>query len=198
MFAALLNIGIKDGMSRVEIRKYRLTNFVLIVLFFLGLLLLIPSLYENGFIVSAYMNLTSVALIATLLFVNNFGFINFTRLVASTYPSVIIVSASIAVKTLYPQSVVIFDFFDARVLAGGFFVLPYLFFGYNEKRYLFTSLFFIMLAVVGFDPLHNLFGVGYTNFFGPMSKAYIVSGIYIDIVLFFSSWAFYYFKYSLL
>lgn len=191
---SLLDIGVKEDMSRTEIRKYRLTNFVLTVLFVLGLILLIPSLYENGFIVSAYMNLASVALMAVLLFINHFGYINFTRLVASIYPSVIIVSASIVVKTVYPQSVVIFDFFDARVLAGGFFVLPYLFFGYREKKYLFASLSSTVLLVLAFDPLHNLFGVGYTNFFGPMSKAYIVSGIYIDIVLFFASWAFYYFK----
>ena len=108
---SLLDIGVKEDMSRTEIRKYRLTNFVLTVLFVLGLILLIPSLYENGFIVSAYMNLASVALMAVLLFINHFGYINFTRLVASIYPSVIIVSASIVVKTVYPQSVVIFDFF---------------------------------------------------------------------------------------
>lgn len=194
MMFSLVNIGVKEGMSRLEARKYKLSNIIFIVLFVVGMLLLFPIIYENGFIVSAYLDIASIGLMALLLLANYFGFINLSRLIASLYPSFIAVAGSILVKLQYPQTVVVFDFFDARVLAGGFFVVPFLLFGYKERVYLISALSFCFITVIGFDPIHNLFGVGYSEFFGPMSKAYIVSGIYIDIVLIFVSWSIYYFK----
>ena len=195
---SLINIGVKKSMTKQLVRQVRLTNILILFLFIFAVLILFTIIYENGWIVSAYLDLFSILVLAILLWFNYLGYLNLSRLILSIYPIFITITASILVKLDYPESVVVYDFFDARVLIVGFFMLPFLFFSYKTEKTLMLSAFiFLFFVVIAFDPIHNLFGVGFEKYFGVMPKAYIVSGIYIDFVLFFAVGSMYYFKFNI-
>ena len=184
-------------MSNQLVRQVRLTNILVLALLGFAVIMLIPIIYENGWIISTYLDLFSIIVLAALLWFNYLGFFNLSRLLASIYPVFIIITASILVKQGNPDSVVVYDFFDARILSIGFFVTPFLLFSYKTERLLmFLSLIFLFFVVIAFDPIHNLFGVGFEKYFGQLPKAYIVSGFYIDLVLLFAVGIIYYFKYN--
>ena len=194
MLAYLVNIGIKESMSRQLARQVKLTNMLMVILLGFGVAVLVPTIYENGINSSVYLDLFSIGLIIFLLWLNKKGKVNTSRLIISVYPPIIIFTATVLIKLLKPENVVVFDYFDARILLIALFIIPFLLFTYKEKVHLITAMSIPFMLVILFDPLHNLFGVGYKHFFGPMPKSYIVSVIYVDIALFFLAGSVYYFK----
>lgn len=194
MLKRLINIGVSKSMTRQKVRSVKLTNITSLTIIFLGILFFIPVVYENGWNLTANLDLAAIVLVGCTFWLNSKGYLNISRIVISVFPSFLIISASILEKLNQPENVVVYDYFDARIIIMGLFIIPFFLFSYREKALLLSVLSLPIILVLGFDPIHNLFGVGFVNFFGAMPKAYIVSGIYIDIVLLFGSWSVYYFK----
>lgn len=192
--SSIVNMGVKESMSQQKIRSIKLTNITAITMMIVGLLFLIPSIYENGWNFSADLVLMAIALFGVALWLNKKELNNFSRLIISIIPSFVACLASILEKMNQPENVVVYDFLDARIIITGFFVIPFFLFSYKERALLLSALSIPVFIVLGFDLIHNFFGVGFATFFGPMPKAYIVSGIYIDMVLLFAAGAVYYFK----
>ena len=194
MLAYLINIGVNNSMPRHMMRQTRLTNAIIFILAGFGVVLFVPIIIDNGFNSTAYLVLFSIGLMLLLLKFNQSGYINTTRFVVSFYPPLMIISATLITKLLKPEAVGLLDFMDGRFLLVGMFIIPFLLFSYKEKGLLFGSLSIPFLLVFLFDPIHNLFGVGYQDFFGDIPNSYIASGIYIDISLIFLAGTVYYFK----
>lgn len=194
MLEKVINIGVTKSMTRQKVRSVKLTNIISLTMISLGILFLFPVVYENGWNLTANLDLVAVVLIISTFWLNPRGYLNISRIFISIFPPFLIILASILEKLYQPENVVVYDFFDARILIMGLFVIPFFLFSYKEKALLLSALSIPIILVLGFDPIHKLFGVGFIDFFGAMPKAYIVSGIYIDIVLLFGSWSVYYFK----
>jgi len=193
MWSLIINIGVDKNYPNQLITQIRLTNILLLILKGVAVLLLIPILFEDGWAIAAYIDVFSFFLFSFLILLNYFNYNKLCRLITALYPPVIITLASIAVKIENPESVFIYDFFDARILVVGFSILPFILFSSQERKYMLSTFAFCFLLVVAFDPIHSFFGVGYTVFFGAMPKAYIVTGIYLDIVLIFIAASLFYF-----
>ncbi len=194
MWSLIINIGVDKNRPNQLITQIRLTNILLLTLMGVAVLLLIPILFEDGWAIAAYIDIFSFFLFSFLILLNYFNYNKLCRLITALYPPVIITLASIAVKIENPESVFIYDFFDARILIVGFSILPFIIFSSQERKYMFSSFFFCFLLIVAFDPIHSFFGVGYTVFFGAMPKAYIVTGVYLGIVLIFIAASLLYFS----
>ncbi len=193
MRPSLINIGISKSMPNQLIAQIRISNILLFILMGASGVLLFPILYEDGWAIAAYLDIFSFFLFSFSLLLNYFNYNKLCRLIIVIYPPVIITIASIVVKIQDPEDVFIYDYFDARILVVGFSILPFILFSFNERKYMFSSFAFAFLLVVTFDPIHSFCGVGYTVFFGAMPKAYIVTGIYINVVLIFIAASIFYF-----
>ncbi len=194
MISSIVNIGIHKGMKGQLKQQVTLTNKLLLILIMVDLLLLFPIVFEDGWAIGAYIALASLLVLAGLIGLNYFGYYTASRVGTSLYPSFIVMVAAILIKQSNFDNVRVYDFFDARILIAGFFILPFILFSLKEKIQLFLTISIIFALVVAFDPIHVLFGVGYEHYFGPMARAYIVSGIYMDIVLLFVGGSLIYFK----
>jgi len=193
MLKKIIDIGSSLTASKEENRHIRISNILILILMLLSILLAFPIFYENGWSVVLLLDSVSFFIMASLLWLNHLGKTKLSRVIAALYPPVITMVGSIIAKTYLPDSVFVYDFFDARVVIVGFSIIPFVLFSFIEKRAMFLIFGVVFLLVVAFDPIHSLFGVGYADFFGPLPKAYIVSGVYIDLVLFFIAISIYYF-----
>ncbi len=193
MISTIINFGIYKGMKDRLKQQVRLTNKLLLILMGVTILLLFPILFEDGWAIAAYIDIFSFFLFSFLILLNYFNYNKLCRIITTIYPPIIITIGSIAVKIKNPESVFVYDFLDARILILGFSILPFMFFSSQERKYMFSTFAFCFLLIVAFDPIHSFIGVGYANFFGTMPKAYIVTGIYLDIALIFIAASFFYF-----
>ncbi|MCF6361437.1 MAG: HAMP domain-containing histidine kinase [Cyclobacteriaceae bacterium] len=194
MISGIINIGISTNMKDQLKQQVILTNKLLLILILVDLLLLFPIVFEDGWAIGSYLALGSLLVLIGLIMSNHFGYYTLSRIGTSLYPSFIVMVAAILIKQSSFENVRVFDFFDARILIAGFFILPFILFSIKEWKQLFSTITIIFFLVVAFDPIHDFFGVGYEYYFGTMAKAYIVSGIYIDIVLLFVAGSLFYFK----
>lgn len=194
MFSELLNIGVVNSMPNQMVRQIKLTNMIILILIGFGTVLFVPVLIDDGFNSTALIVLVSILLMLALLVLNKKNFINITRLILSFYAPLMIILATTLTKVLKPENVVDFDFVDARCLLVAVVVIPFLLFSYKEKWSLVAALSFPFLLVILFDPIHNMLGIGYKDFFGNIPNYYIVTGIYIDVALIFIAGSVYYFK----
>ncbi len=193
MLKKIIDIGSSATSSKEENRHIRISNILILILMLLAILLAFPIVYENGWSVVLLLDSVSFLVMASLIWLNYLGKTKLSRVIAALYPPLITMVGSIISKTYLSNSVFVYDFFDARILIVGFSIIPFVLFSYMEKRVMFLIFGVAFLLVVAFDPIHSLFGVGYEIFFGPLPKAYIVSGVYIDLVLFFIAISIYYF-----
>jgi len=85
-------------MSQQLRRQIKLTNSVVLLLILIALMLLFPIVFEDGWGIGAKADVLSIFLLISLIALNHKGFYNFSRIVASTYPSFITMVASILIK----------------------------------------------------------------------------------------------------
>ncbi len=194
MLNSIVNIGVRADLPNQLKNKIVLTNSILLILICIDLLLLVPFVYEDGWAIAAFTDLISLVVLISFIILNYFGFYSLSRLGTALYPAIIVMFASIAVKIYNFENIHIYDFFDSRILVVGFFILPFILFSYTEKLLLYSTIVIVFILIVAFDPIHSFFGVGYEDFFGFKPKAYIVSGVYMDIVIIFIAGALLYFK----
>ncbi len=197
MFNSILNIGVNDEVTQQLKRQIRLTNSIILLLIFIGVMLLFPIVFDDGWGVGANVIVFSILLLTSFIGFNHLGFYNFSRIVTATYPAFITMVGSILIKKMDPNDVVPFDFIDARIILISFLLLPFILFSIQERKLLFSTIALLFALFLAFDPIHRFFGVGYADFFGALPKSYIIMGIFVDYTVLFLAGSFYYFKFSI-
>jgi len=104
-------------------------------------------------------------------------------LILCTVPAVSILFTTIFGK-MYGVSYTYILYFDSRYLLLALTTLPGLAFRLDERKYFFISISQVFLALLLFDPIHSLFGVGYyQSGFGAYSYHYVN---YVTMLSFFA------------
>lgn len=102
-------------------------------------------------------------LAANTLLLNHFGFIYTSRIWISLLIPVIVTALSIYSKTIYYNSPEELDYFTFRFIILGSSSFPWVLFSLKEKKSLLLCSLTGMLILLAHDPLHQWFGVGYSQ-----------------------------------
>src|SRR5260221_20188 len=160
-FNSLLNSGTTFVDHPSQKRSVLLSNQISLALFIFVLLL--AALYASWFgWVSKVMPFVGFLCLAPIVF-NHFGLTTLSRLWLGPLLSFASTTISIYSKIRYAHSVEELDYFGFRffLLAGC--TLPAILFTFHEKRTLLLASLASFLMLMAFDPLHELFGIPYTN-----------------------------------
>jgi signal transduction histidine kinase len=102
-------------------------------------------------------------LAASTILLNRFGFIYISRIWTCLLMPVIITSLSIYSKTIYYNSPEELDYFTFRFIILGSCSFPWVLFSLHEKKSLLLCSLTGMVILLAYDPLHQWFGVGYSQ-----------------------------------
>lgn len=94
---------------------------------------------------------------------NHFGFINISRIWTCLLIPVIITTLSVYSKTIYYNSPEELDYFTFRFIILGSCSFPWVLFSLHEKKLLLFCSLAGMAILLAYDPLHQWFGVGYSQ-----------------------------------
>lgn len=161
LWHTISEIGTQYGANPTEKRYIQICNRVSFVIFLLVLLL-----FAAAFLYFQWITSTQLALIAAFSFLipllfNHFGIITWSRLVLIvliTLPSLFI---SIVDKFDHLESLEEFEYFQFRIIILCSSILPFILFSLHERAKIIFGLMLSLLALVFYDPLHNLFNAGY-------------------------------------
>src|SRR6266850_5665888 len=158
---SLLNSGTTFVDHPSQKRSVLLSNQISLALFILVLLLAILYASWYGW-VSKVMPFVGFLCLAPIVF-NHFGLTTLSRLWLGPLLSFASTAISIYSKIRYSHSVEELDYFGFRfcMLAGC--TLPAILFTFHEKRTLLFAFLASFLMLMAFDPLHELFGIPFTN-----------------------------------
>ncbi len=173
----LIETGTSNALlSNSRKRNIVITNVASLVLFVgsAGLSLLESLLYGE---VGYELMLVSAASIAPLL-LNALGLANIGRLLLNTQYPIIFVGFSIYTKLVKRLDVNVEDFYEFRILLTGFSVLPLLTCSLRERWLLFFSLLVNVTSLIFFDPLHEIFDVGFYDVGLQSEEYYLKANIF--------------------
>lgn len=91
---------------------------------------------------------------------------------------------SIYSKVLYYDQQEELDYFTFRFAILGSCIIPWVLFSLREKKFLITCSLIGLLLLMGYDPLHNAFGVPY-----PHDKLKVMNYYFTNVVIFLIYWA---------
>ena len=86
---------------------------------------------------------------------------NSGRLALCMIPTLMTLAITIALKLSVPEKVSYIVFLDSRFILLATVILPVIVFRLQEKNFIYVSLLCSAIAIILFDPIHEVFGVGY-------------------------------------
>lgn len=160
---SLANAGINEGKTTSERRGILLSNQINLILFALGLILsTIYWFYYPPNVISYFISaIGAIGLIFIAL--NYFKLNSISRIGTGLFVPLATMALSIYSKSLYIIAPVDLDYFTFRFIILGASILPVVLFSTREKVILAVCLTLNFLLLLSHDPLHELFGVGYSK-----------------------------------
>jgi signal transduction histidine kinase len=159
-WAIVSKIGIQLDWTSVQARNVMLANRIALVTFLLSAILFVSyALTYPWNLITTAMPIVSLAALATLT-LNAFGFTRTSRLwLCSLLPISCLLVSILSKMTLEPiQDSEYYEFRLIMIVSG---VIPCILFSLKEIKLLLASLGIHVMALLLYDPLHNLMGVGY-------------------------------------
>ncbi|MBS1682942.1 MAG: hypothetical protein JST48_14615 [Bacteroidetes bacterium] len=93
-------------------------------------------------------------------------------------PPLVIVLLSVVNKKLYPETISILNYLDARFFLISCLVIPLLVIRFSERALLFSALSVSAMSLLFYDPILNLFAVGYNTLDGTDSNYFFSANFY--------------------
>lgn len=141
-------------------RNIVVANRIAVILGILALLLLVILLVVFGPNVNSPLIAGIGLFFFLIVFINNKGYYNIGRILLCCVPPVITLCAAILAK-LYEPTFTDILYYDARFFIVMFCIAPCMIFDTTEVNLLYGCLLVILTSLLLFDPVHELFGVGY-------------------------------------
>ena len=161
MWSEVSQIGVDASGSWQKNRHIVISNRVSLILSGFTLITFLVALVYFGWITSV-----KLAFISSLLFLlpvvfNKQGHVNTSRLLLCILLSFAAIVISIADKFDVPGRLEEFQYFQLRLMLLVAGVFPYILFRLEEKKYWVSAILFNLACLIFYDPLHELFGVGF-------------------------------------
>ena len=152
--------GINKTNKLPQGRNIVLTNRVSVLIAGLGFILFLLSTLTFGFIYSSQIALGFSITFLLPLFINKFGFTSASRILLSVVLSLASLVTSVIDKFDY-FLLEEFQYFEFRLTLLAATLFPFILFKLEERKYWITTLTINFLCLLLFDPIHELFGVGF-------------------------------------
>jgi len=159
LWIKLTRQGTSDKHSIYEDRSIILSNQLAIILSALAIVLTGIILTMFGLsITTPFLVLIIFSFLVIPVF-NHFGWITFSRILLSIIVPVF--SMILTLLTKRNENTEVFEYFDARIFILISAVIPAVIFPIKDRWKMAISLLISFLLLVFFDPIHNLFGMGF-------------------------------------
>jgi len=182
-----MNLSPNSYQQEVLSRKIRLTNFITIVLFVIMILLsfffTIFGVLDNNRL--SVLILASSPILLAPYFLNRLGYTNISRFILPIVLPLVMMFLSIDNKgdLASTGSANPVNYFDVRISLFCAAIIPLVLYSLDELKWLIIAFIPSALSIILFDPLHNLFQVGYYQV-GLTSYDYYFSANLFTIITF--------------
>jgi signal transduction histidine kinase len=176
-------VGVDANGNWLKNRDILLCNRVSIILSGLTLFMFMISLASFGWIMPVRLALAASIFFLLPLLLNSRGLVNTSRLFLAVSLNVVAVIISVFDKMDIPYILEEFQYFHFRLMLLGAGLFPFILFQLSEKKFWITACAINVLCILLFDPIHELFGVGYyqLGFHGP--NYYFINYMVVTISL---------------
>ncbi|MEM7550173.1 MAG: HAMP domain-containing sensor histidine kinase [Bacteroidota bacterium] len=147
--------------SEAEKRRFEYINAVLIIFIAVTALLTIAAVIVFGFLISFYAALSCNLFFIGLFFLNRSGFILHSGFLLSLVFPLSILFVSIATKKFNYDVLEHYEYFEFRYLLVIAPFIPLSIFKLKESEWVMPALASSFFSIIMYDPIHNLFNVGY-------------------------------------
>lgn len=179
--------NLPDYLREENKRNTQLTNLISIGLFIIALII------GTGYFFSSVTEHLHYKLwLGALLFIipfllNKYGYINLSRVILCFLPVALAMFLSISSKASAIDERIInpVNYFDVRIILLCVSIVPLFLFSIKEKKLLVGAMTPAYLSLILFDPIHNLFGVGYYQAGVESPDYYFSVNLFTIITLFF-------------
>ncbi len=159
------------------------TNQLLLILTSVSLLLGILVGIRFGWYATSHMILISVVFYVAFLTLNSLGYTKLSRLLTCIFLPFYVLAVSIVSKQTGVVDVEPYEYFEFRFLILVSPMIPITVFNYQRKIWLYSGLLPSFITLIVFDPLHELFGIGYEQV-GFIATNYGFTNIVLTIAYF--------------
>lgn len=159
-YCALVNEVFATYMLTSLERNVLVANRIAVMMALLSLVLLVILVLVFGPNVNTPLIVGLVVFFFLIIYLLKRGFVNLGRIALCILPAFFTVTAAILAKVYEPGFTDIL-YYDSRFFMILFAIVPCLIFDTSEYIWLYGSLGVLMIILLLFDPLHELFGVGY-------------------------------------
>jgi signal transduction histidine kinase len=161
MWNKVTQIGVNASGSWNRNRQILLSNRVSIMLSVFTFLTFFVALFYFGWLLAVRLALGAAIVFLLPVLLNKFGHANASRMVLCALLSVATLVISVADKFDVPGQLEEFQYFQLRLmlLAAGTF--PFILFQLEERKYWITAIAINLASLIFYDPIHELFGVGF-------------------------------------
>jgi signal transduction histidine kinase len=180
----LLNTGLAYASSTTLRRGILLSNQINFIQFTLAILLF--AFYAAYYPVNIITGMIPIIglFCVSLISLNHFGLLQVNRAATSLFVPFATMVLSIYSKATSPEPQGDFDYFSFRIIILSTAILPALLFTGSERKQLIFYLALNLLLLIGYDPLHSLFKVGYTQTIGVNMSTYYFVNVVVIIAYF--------------
>ncbi len=156
-------LGIKPETRAFDKGNVIYSNQLLLILIAVSLTLTILVGLRFGWYETSYMILLSVVFYALFLILNWRGYTKTSRLFICSFLPLYVLAVSIVSKQTGVVEVEPYEYFEFRFLILVSPMIPITIFNYRRKFWLYAGLVPSLATLLLFDPLHELFGIGYAQ-----------------------------------
>ncbi len=177
----LNNLGTGSSKLEQSNQRIRFSNTVaLLHLVFLSLILIL-LVYQYGFKAAAKLVLISSLIPIITLTLNRLGRTLISRYwISYTLPFFIMLISIFTKWNNEANATGFYEFFDTRMLVFVSALIPLLIFSRKNPLFLLIALLPSATFLFGYDLIHNLFNVGYTDLFEDPKGGYYIAGLMFD------------------
>lgn len=147
--------------AAVKPRNIILSNQIAAILFIACLVVAFMLYFFFGRIVSPLLTITTGFAITLVWLFHYYSFVSISRLYIVYFMPIATVAISIIAKSKSDNQIAQFEYFDSRLILLAMAMLPFILFEYYERMKLVAGLLIGFLLILFYDPIHNLFNVGY-------------------------------------
>jgi signal transduction histidine kinase len=160
-FYDFTNWGVDPSRSVDENRHITICNRISITFVVLAALLMVVAVSFFGWILTVYLGIALLPFFLLPVFLNKLGYTYASRIFLITVANVLPLSASIADKFDIPGQLEQFQYFHLRLIIVAISVFPFVLFRLTERPGWIYGILLNYSCLLLFDPLHELFGVGF-------------------------------------
>lgn len=158
---SIVRTGVSLATDRLQNRHIMLCNRISSILSLSTLIIFVVAMSFFGWILSVKLSLLTSLIFLTPILLNKFGFFNASRIFLAFSICLLAIIISVADKIDVPGMLEEFQYFQFRLILLISCLFPFILFRLDEKRYWMSLLAVNFAFIVLYDPIHELFGVGY-------------------------------------